>query len=158
MTPDSPALLNIGLYAPRIAQNVGQIGRTCFAMGLSLNLIRPFGFRLDARELRRAGVGYWDSLDPTIYPDGEAYWDSAPPRTFLVTKHGERSYLDVEFRPGDGLLFGNETEGFPPAWLEQRGPQTIRIPMLHPEARCLNLATSVSVVAFEALRKMGGIS
>lgn len=127
-------------------------------MGLSLHLIRPLGFKLDARELRRAGVGYWDSLDPTIHADGEAFWREAPPRTFLVTKHGKQSYLDARFSAGDGLLFGNETEGLPPAWLEERRAQTIRIPMTNPEARCLNLATSVSVVTFEALRQMGRIA
>lgn len=150
------ARLQVVLYAPRIAQNTGQIARTCYAMDLGLHLIRPLGFRIDEASLKRAAVGYWPELDPTIHASGAEFWAtvSDPSRVFLVSKRGGRPYTSLRFRAGDHLLFGNETEGLPDAWLTERASQTLAIPMARPEARCLNLATAASAVIFEAVRQL----
>lgn len=152
--------LQVALFAPRIAQNTGQIARTCFAMNLGLHLIRPLGFRIDAASLRRAAVGYWEELRPTIHADAAAFRTAMPlpARVFLITKHGRQIYTDARFRPGDTLVFGNETEGLPADWLVAHPDQTLRIPMHRPEARCLNLATAATVLIFEALRQIDSSS
>jgi tRNA (cytidine/uridine-2'-O-)-methyltransferase len=149
--------LHIALFAPRIAQNTGQIARTCFAMNLALHLIRPLGFRIDGPALRRAAVGHWHELNPTIHASGQAFWNAFPDpsRVFLVTRHGRRAYTSVDFHPGDTFLFGNETEGLPPEWLDAHADRTLAIPMARPEARCLNLASAASAVMFEAIRQLG---
>lgn len=148
--------LNVVLYAPRIAQNTGQIARTCYAMGLKLHLIRPLGFRIDAASLRRSAVGYWDELQPLIHASVEAFLETAgaPDRVFLVTKFGATPYTAVNYRAGDYLVFGNETEGLPAAWRDACPDRTLAIPISHPEARCLNLASAASAVTFEALRQI----
>jgi tRNA (cytidine/uridine-2'-O-)-methyltransferase len=149
-------MLNLVLYAPRIPQNTGQIARACLAMNCRLHLVRPLGFRVDAPALARASVGYLKEVDLTVHADGEAFWSAVadPARAWLVTKFGRRAYTEVNFAADDWLVFGNETEGLPADWLARRPGQTIRIPMLNPRARCLNLATAASVVMFEALRQV----
>ena len=149
--------LNIALYAPRIPQNTGQIGRACLAMGCRLHLVRPLGFRVDAAALRRASVGHLAELDMQIHADGEALWQTIgdPGRAWLVTKFGRARYDEVNYAPGDWFIFGNETEGLPPRWLDDHAGRTLRIPMARAEARCLNLATAASAVMFEALRQIG---
>ncbi len=151
-----PPALRIVLYAPRIPQNVGQIARTCYAMNLELHLIRPLGFRIDSAALQRAGVGYWDRLAPQVHADTEAFRAALPDdaRVYLVTKHGRTAHTQGRFAPGDWLIFGNEDEGLPETWIEEQIDRTLVINMVNPAARCLNLATSVSVVAFEALRQI----
>lgn len=153
---EHPASLRVVLYAPRIPQNVGQIARTCYAMNLELHLIRPLGFRIDSAALQRAGVGYWDRLAPQVHADADAFRSALPDdaRVYLVTKHGRTSHTRARFAPGDWLVFGNEDEGLPETWIEEQIERTIVIEMPNPEARCLNLATAVSVVAFEALRQI----
>lgn len=148
--------LNIVLYAPRIAQNTGQIARTCFAMNLKLHLIRPLGFRIDEASLKRSAVGYWEQLDPVIHASVEAFRESVPDsgRVFLVTKFGLTPYTQMTFRIGDFLVFGNETEGLPSSWRESSPGRTLAIPMARPEARCLNLASAAAAVTFEALRQI----
>jgi len=152
--------LNIVLYAPRIAQNTGQIARICYAMDLKLHLIRPLGFRIDEASLRRSAVGYWNELQPEIHPSVETFLESVPDpsRLFLVTKHGSLSFTKAQFRPGDFLVFGNETEGLPAAWREAVRERTLVIPMARPEARCLNLASAAAAVTFEALRQINAES
>lgn len=126
------------------------------AMNLELHLIRPLGFKTDAATLRRAGVGYWEEMQPVIHDRGETFWNSVadPSRVFLITKFGRRDYTDAAFKQGDYLLFGNETEGLPREWLDARSDQTLFIPMKNPAARCLNLATAASAVIFEAVRQI----
>jgi tRNA (cytidine/uridine-2'-O-)-methyltransferase len=150
------ARFHVALYAPRIAQNVGQIARTCYAMNLGLHLIRPLGFRIDGPHLRRAAVGYWEELNPTIHPSGADFWTSIPDpsRVFLVTKQGRHAYTSAHFCSGDMLLFGNETEGLPADWIEAHADRTLAIPMARAEARCLNLASAASAVIFEAIRQL----
>jgi tRNA (cytidine/uridine-2'-O-)-methyltransferase len=148
--------LNIVLYAPRIAQNTGQIARTCFAMDLRLHLIRPLGFRIDEASLKRAAVGFWDELSPLVHDSVETFRASVPnaDRLFLVTKYGKASYTQAGFMPGDTLVFGNETEGLPAEWIEAQAERTLSIPMVRSQARCLNLAAAAAAVTFEALRQI----
>jgi tRNA (cytidine/uridine-2'-O-)-methyltransferase len=149
-------MLNVVLYAPRIPQNTGQIARACFAAGARLHLIRPLGFQLTAAAMRRAAVGYLAEMDLTVHADSEDFWAQVPDaeRTWLVTKFGARAYDQAAYAPDDWLIFGNETEGLPPAWLDRASARTLVIPMPNPAARCLNLATSAGIVLFEALRQL----
>ncbi len=158
--PEPRNPIHLVLHAPRIPQNTGQIARGCLAMGCRLHLIRPLGFRVDAPALRRAAVGHLEQVDLEVHADGEAFWSAAPnlDRVWLVTKHGRLDYAEVAYQPGDWLIFGNETEGLPPEWLQRHAERTVRIPMVNPAARCLNLATAAAVVMFEALRQVGGRS
>ena len=155
--PETRNPIHLVLHAPRIPQNTGQIARGCLAMGCRLHLIRPLGFRVDAPALRRAAVGHLEQVDLEVHADGEAFWSAAPnpDRVWLVTKHGRLDYAEVAYQPGDWLVFGNETEGLPPEWLQRHAERTVRIPMVNPAARCLNLATAAAVVMFEALRQVG---
>lgn len=156
-------MLHVVLYAPRIPQNAGQLARACWAMGCRLHLIRPLGFRIDAPGLKRAAVGHLAEMmkagEIVIHKDGEAFWQSVPDlsRVWLVTKFGKRDYTTAQFRDGDWIVMGNETEGLPPplleTWRAERPDQTLRIPMPNPAARCLNLATAATAVLFEALRQ-----
>jgi tRNA (cytidine/uridine-2'-O-)-methyltransferase len=153
---NSIPILRIALWAPRIPQNTGQIARTCFAMGMELHLIRPLGFRTDAASLRRAGVGYWEEVNPVIHTDLDVFWNAVddPARVFLFSKHAPRSFRDARFRRGDYLLFGNEDEGLPSDCLAAHADRALVIPMKNPAARCLNLAAAVTAASFEALRQI----
>ena len=153
-------MLNVVLYAPRIPQNTGQIARACWAMNCRLHLVRPLGFRMDAPALKRAAVGTLAEMDIPIFADGDVFWRSVPDfgRAWLITKFGRREYTQARYQAGDWLVFGNETEGLPPEWLERQGERTLRIAMPNPQARCLNLATAASAVLFEALRQIMGSS
>ena len=150
-------MLNVVLYAPRIPQNAGQVARACHAMGCRLHLVRPLGFRIDAAALKRAAVGYLADVDYAVHADGDALWNAIGPdrQPWLVTKFGRQPYTRVDYCDGDWLIFGSETEGLPRPWLELHADRTVAIPMLNPQVRCLNLATSVAVVMFEALRQIG---
>ena len=157
-SPEEPRIpLHIVLYAPRIPHNSGQIARSCLAMGCRLHLVRPLGFRLDAAALRRSAVGHLAEVDLQVHADGDALWRVAPDPThvWLVSKYGQINYTDVNFQEGDWLIFGNETEGLPSDWLQRHADRTLCIPMVNPQARCLNLATAVTAVMFEALRQIG---
>ncbi len=147
-------LLHVVLYQPEIAQNTGAVGRTCVAVGAKLWLVRPFGFRLDDRHLRRAGLDYWQHLAWEAVDDWDALWRRlASPAPWLFSKKAARAYTDARFARGDVLVFGNESEGLPASMLAANRPRTLRIP-IRPEARSLNLSVSVGVVAFEARRQM----
>jgi tRNA (cytidine/uridine-2'-O-)-methyltransferase len=147
-------LLHIVLFEPEIPQNTGNIGRTCVAVDAKLWLVRPLGFRLDERRLRRAGMDYWQHLDWEIVAD----WNSLQQRLagrpmWLMTKTGQRSYTAADFARGDVLVFGSESRGLPPSLLQVDPQRCLRIPMRE-EARSLNLACSVAVAAYEALRQI----
>jgi tRNA (cytidine/uridine-2'-O-)-methyltransferase len=151
----SDAPLDIVLYQPEIAHNTGSVGRTCVGLGAKLWLVRPLGFQLDDRRLRRAGLDYWPSLDCEIVDD----WDSLARRLdgrrfWFLTKTAERAYTEARFAPGDVLVFGSESRGLPRSLLAGRAEQCLRIP-IRPAARSLNLSISVAVAAFEARRQIG---
>jgi len=147
-------MLNIVLVEPEIPQNTGNVARTCAATGSRLHLVRPLGFEIDDRKLKRAGLDYWHLLDITMYDGiGDFFEKNAGGRFFLSSTKAERAYTDVVFKDGDFLLFGKETAGLPESLLERFPESRIRIPMI-PEARSLNLSNSVAVVVFEALRQL----
>lgn len=145
------------LIRPRIAANTGAIGRTCVAAGAKLWLVRPLGFHLDDRHRRRAGLDYWEHLDWTVVDDLEAIDRAfAPERLWLFETGSGPVYTDVRFSPGDALVFGSEDQGLPPSWIESRRDRVVRIP-IRPEARSLNLANSVAIGLYEAVRQVGGL-
>lgn len=146
--------LHIVLYQPEIPPNTGNVGRTCVAVGAKLWLVRPLGFRMDEKSRRRAGLDYWQHLDWQAVDDWPTLLLNLPSeRIWLLSKHGTTSYTDVGFRPEDVFVFGSETSGLPQSLLEHYSDRVLRIPMQAP-ARCLNLASSVAVVAYEARRQL----
>ena len=146
--------LHIALYQPEIPQNTGNIGRTCVALGAKLWIIRPTGFRLDAQQLRRAGLDYWQHL---VW-EAVDHWDDfltrfSGRRIWIITKFGKAIYHQAKFQRSDVLLFGSETSGLPPGIHAQFSDHSIQIPMRE-EARSLNLSNAVSIVAYEAHRQL----
>lgn len=145
--------MNIVLLEPEIPANTGNIGRTCVATGTSLHLIEPLGFRLDEKSIKRAGMDYWDKLDVSRYRDYNDFLDvNKPKRVFMATTKAKKVYTDVEFEPDDYIMFGKESAGIPEEILVDNEEYCIRIPMLD-EIRSLNLANSVAIVLYEALRQ-----
>ncbi len=146
--------LHIVLYQPEIPDNTGNIGRTCVALGAKLWLVRPLGFRLDDRHLRRAGLDYWQHLDWEAVDDWPELQRRIPDRQpWFFTKHASKLYTEARFAQGDVLVFGSESQGLPPSLVASDPNRLLRIPMA-PEARSLNLAVSVAVAAYEARRQM----
>lgn len=154
-TPWPPNPFTVALVEPQIPPNTGNIARTCAATGCSLHLVGKLGFSLDDRYLKRAGLDYWDAVSVSEFPDPEAYVHSLPSDRFhLFTTAGSRLYTEVDFHEGDTLLFGSETQGLPDRWLECYPERTVAIPIRPEAVRSLNLAVSVGVALFEALRKI----
>jgi tRNA (cytidine/uridine-2'-O-)-methyltransferase len=150
-------LLHVVLYQPDIPQNAGNIGRTCVAVGAKLWLVRPLGFRLDDRYLRRAGMDYWEHLDWEAVESWEEVRQRLPGRRhWCLTKTAERLVWDARFETGDILLFGSETRGLPESILAEDRQRNLKLPML-PAVRSLNLASTVNTVAYEAVRQFGGL-
>ena len=149
-------MFNIVLVEPEIPPNTGNIGRLCLATGSKLHLVKPLGFSIDDRELKRAGLDYWKKVDLQIWDSFEDLRaaQKQPGRMFLLTTKSERAYWDIRFRPGDFLVFGRETKGLPEKMLAAHPGQLLTIPMRG--TRSLNLATAVAIVLFEALRQQRG--
>ena len=150
-------MFNIVLLEPEIALNTGNIGRTCVASGAKLHLIRPLGFRLSEKEIKRAGLDYWKELDPMVYDDYEDFLDKNPAalqRCFFATTKGQNTYANVTYRPGDYIMFGRESAGIPEEILAENKDRCIRIPMVS-DKRSLNLSNSAAIVLYEALRQNG---
>ena len=147
--------LNIVLYSPEIPQNTGNISRTCAVTGAALHIIRPIGFEISDRTLKRAGLDYWDKLDVTYYDSYRDFLDKNPgAEIYYFSSHAERCYADVEYPDGIFLVFGCESVGLPRELVEANRERSLRIPML-PTLRCLNLSNSVAIVTYEALRQRG---
>ena len=147
-------MLNIVLVEPEIPANTGNIARTCAATKSQLHLIKPLGFSIDDKHLKRAGLDYWHLLDVKIYENLEEFFEKNPDgRFFYLTTKAPRSYLEAEFSDGDFLLFGKETKGLPEEMLYRNEERCIRIPMRE-EARSLNLSNAVAIVTYEALRQL----
>lgn len=146
--------MHIVLVEPEIPGNTGNIARLCAATGASLHLVRPLGFSVDDRYLKRAGLDYWHLVDIHYYDSVEEVLAAYPdaPR-FLLTTHAHRSYTRVEYTKDSLLIFGKESAGLPEAFRMAHEDECIRIPMV-PEARSLNPANSVSIVLYEALRQV----
>lgn len=147
------AKLNIVLYEPEIPQNTGNIGRTCVATGTRLHLIEPLGFRLNEKEIRRAGMDYWKDLDVTRYVNYQDFLDKNPgAKIYMATTKGKNVYTEVCYEPDCYIMFGKESAGIPEEILAHHRDQCVRIPMIG-ETRSLNLSNSVAVVLYEALRQ-----
>lgn len=145
--------MNIVLFEPEIPANTGNIGRTCVATGTKLHLIEPLGFRLDEKEIRRAGLDYWKDLDVTIYRDYEDFIMKNPDaKLYMATTKAVHVYTEVTYEPDCFLVFGKESAGIPEEILLEHKETSIRIPMIG-EIRSLNLSNSVAVVLYEALRQ-----
>ena len=151
------ALLNLVLYQPEIPQNTGNIGRTCVAIGAKLWLIRPLGFRVDDRSLKRAGMDYWEHLDWEIADSLDDVRKRLPDsHVWCLTKTATRLVWDATFHAGDILLFGSESRGLPASILSLNPASNIKLPMSD-LVRSLNLASTANTVAYEAVRQFGGI-
>ena len=146
---------NIVLVEPSIPPNTGNIARLCAATGSVLHLVEPLGFDLSEKQLRRAGLDYWASVELHTYPDLDAFLDRNPGgRKFLFSTAGRTSVFDVAFRPGDFLVFGNETVGLPDGLIARHPPEQVcNIPIRLDHVRSLNLSNCASIVLYEALRQ-----
>ena len=153
-------MIHIVLFQPQIPQNTGNIGRMCAVTRSRLHLIYPLGFEVTDKNLKRAGMDYWFSLDVHHHADWAAFKASpaAPQRLWLFTTHATRSFWAVHYHADDGLVFGNEGSGAPD-WLhaELGDAQRVKIPHANAELRSLNLSTSAGIAAYEALRQLGGL-
>jgi len=150
-------LLHVVLHQPDIPQNTGNIGRTCVAVGAKLWLVRPLGFHLDEKHLRRAGMDYWHLLDWEVVENWHDLKERLNGRTFwYLTKTASRLVWDATFQRGDVLVFGSETRGLPPSILTEFPSHNLKLPM-RPEVRSLNLASTVNTVVYEAVRQFGGL-
>lgn len=150
-------LLNVVLYQPDIPQNAGNIGRTCVAVGAKLWLVRPLGFRLDEKHLRRAGMDYWQHLDWEAVESWEEIERRLPSRNvWCLTKFATRLAWDAQFQRGDILLFGSETRGLPESLRTRYAASNLKLPMRE-EVRSLNLASTVNTIVYEAVRQFGGL-
>lgn len=146
-------MLNIVLFQPEIPSNTGNIGRTCVATNTKLHLIEPLGFRLNEKEIKRAGMDYWEHLEVTRYINYQDFQAKNPnAKVWMATTKAKQVYTEVSFGPDDYIMFGKESAGIPEEILIENEESCIRIPMLD-KIRSLNLANSVSIVLYEALRQ-----
>jgi tRNA (cytidine/uridine-2'-O-)-methyltransferase len=151
--------LHVVLYQPAIPPNTGNIGRSCVAVGAKLWLVKPLGFRIDEKELRRAGLDYWPHLDWEAVDDWQELSarlgdQLAAGRAWFFTKTASRLYTNAQFAAGDLLVFGSETSGLPPEILAAYADRTLRIPM-RSQVRSLNLSASAGIAMYEAVRQIG---
>ncbi|MBU6402982.1 MAG: tRNA (cytidine(34)-2'-O)-methyltransferase [Verrucomicrobia bacterium] len=148
--------MNVVLVEPEIPPNTGNVARLCAATRTRLHLIEPFGFTLDDAQLKRAGMDYWQHVEWRRWPSWTEFESRLPAgaRLWLVESGGPRHYAEVEYQPGDYLVFGRETAGLPKGLLHHRRNGWLRIPMFNPAARSLNLSNCVAIVLFEALRQL----
>jgi tRNA (cytidine/uridine-2'-O-)-methyltransferase len=148
-------MLNIVLVEPEIPMNTGNIARTCAATFCRLHLVKPLGFDISDRAVKRAGLDYWHMVDLSVYEDlDDLFSRNYIDDLWLATTKAPRSYVQADFREGCWLFFGKETAGLPRQFRQAHADRCIRIPMRE-DARSLNLANSVAIVAYEALRQTG---
>ena len=148
-------MVNIVLHEPEMPANTGNIGRTCVATGSVLHLIEPLGFQINDKMLKRAGLDYWDKLDVRRYLDFEDFLAKNPgAKIYMATTKSKQTYADVSYEDGCYIMFGKESAGIPEEILLDYKETAVRIPMLT-DIRSLNLANSVAIVCYEALRQQG---
>jgi tRNA (cytidine/uridine-2'-O-)-methyltransferase len=152
-------LLHVVLYQPDIPPNTGNIGRSCVAIGAKLWLVRPLGFDLSEKQLRRAGLDYWQHLELEVVDDWAMLKSRlaeplAAGRAWFFTKNATRLYTEVAYRAGDVLVFGSETSGLPPELVAEYAVWAVRIPM-RPVVRSLNLSAAAAAAMYEAVRQIG---
>lgn len=150
------APLHIVLVEPQIPPNTGNVARLCAATGCALHLVQPLGFTIDDRALKRAGLDYWGALGVVLHASLDAFFATHPPeRAWLLSTRAQRAYRGAPFVRGDALVFGKETAGLPSELLTAHPARALRIPMRQGAVRSINLATSVGIVAYEALGTLG---
>ena len=150
-----PQRLHVILAEPEIAGNTGAIGRTCVALGAKLWLVRPLGFQMTDRHIKRAGLDYWPHLDFAVVDHlDEVAAALGRDRLWSFSTRAEAAYTSAPYAPGDGLVFGPESRGLAASWLAGRPDRSVRIP-IRPEARSLNLSTAVAIGLAEAIRRSG---
>jgi tRNA (cytidine/uridine-2'-O-)-methyltransferase len=153
LAADAP--LHLVLVEPQIPPNTGNVARLCAATGCALHLVAPLGFSLDDRELKRAGLDYWDALEVTVHESLEAALAQLAGRAWFLSTRGTRRYDGAPFAFGDALVFGKETAGLPADLLAAYPDRTLQIPMREGAVRSLNLSTAVGIAAYAALAKLG---
>ena len=148
-------MLNIVLHEPEMPANTGNIGRTCVAAGARLHLIEPLGFKINEKQLKRAGLDYWDKLDVTVYDDYNDFLAKNPgAKIYMATTKAHKTYTEVSYEDDCYLMFGKESAGITEEILDDNEDNCIRIPMIG-DIRSLNLSNSVAIVLYEALRQLG---
>lgn len=148
--------LNIVLYQPEIPQNTGNIGRTCVLTNSKLHLIKPLGFSVDDKYLRRSGMDYWKLLDVVYYDSFEEFYNiNGNQKVYLSTTKATKYYTEVNYSMGDFIMFGRESAGVTDEIRELFKETMIKIPMLETSERSLNLSNSAAIIAYEALRQTG---
>ncbi|HKS36456.1 MAG TPA: tRNA (cytidine(34)-2'-O)-methyltransferase [Verrucomicrobiae bacterium] len=149
--------MHIVLVEPEIPPNAGNVARLCAATKTSLHLVEPFGFKLDDKQLKRAGMDYWEHVEWHRWPDWSAFYAQLPPgaRLWFIESHGPRLYTEASYAPNDYLVFGRETAGLPRRLLDANRDRWLRIPMFNLRSRSLNLSNCAALVLFEALRQQG---
>lgn len=146
--------LHIVLHQPEIPPNTGAIGRTCLALQAKLWLVKPLGFEITEKSLRRAGLDYWQHLEWQVVEDWDALQAALPDRNYwLFSRFATRDYLQVSYQPGDVLVFGRETKGLPQSIVDRFPDRLLRIET-HEKVRSLNLSSAVAVAGFEAMRQI----
>lgn len=145
--------VNIVLVEPEIPQNTGNIVRTCAATGTRLHIVKPMGFEIDDKKLKRAGLDYWHFLNIQYYENLDDFFEkNKDGRFFYLSSKAPTAYTEVNYQDNDFLLFGKETKGLPEKLLMEHPERAVRIPMIS-SARCLNLSNSAAIVVYEALRQ-----
>jgi len=148
--------LNIVLFQPEIPQNTGNIGRTCVLTDCKLHLIKPLGFSLEEKQLKRAGLDYWPFLELEIHDSYEALREKYKEATFYYsTTKASKFYSEVEYKKGDFIIFGRESSGLPDNVRDSDPERCIRVPMINTTTRSLNLSNTVAIATYEALRQIG---
>lgn len=146
------AELNIVLVEPEIPQNTGNIARTCAATGAKLHLVRPLGFSISEKAVKRAGLDYWDLVDISVYDNIHDFFEKTNGPYYYFSTKAQHIHSDVKYPDGAYLLFGRETKGLPEELLHNNPDTTVRIPMID-QARSLNLSNSVAIAVYETLRQ-----
>ena len=145
--------MNIVLVEPEIPQNTGNIARSCRATGSVLHIVKPMGFAIDDKKLKRAGLDYWHELDIRYYENLDEFFEKCKGTYYFCSTKAQKRHSEVQYQDGDYLVFGKETKGLPEALLHERYDSCVRIPML-PDIRSLNLSNDVAIVLYEALRQL----
>lgn len=149
-------MLNIVLFEPEIAENTANIGRTCNLTRTKLHLIRPFGFILDDKKMRRVGLDYWNDIDVITHDSFEDFLNfSGKANIYLATTHSNKLYTDVKYQDGDFIMFGSESKGVYQYVHDKLEESAIKIPIRDDSDRSLNLANSANIILYEALRQIG---
>ena len=145
--------INIVLYSPEIPQNTGNIARTCSVTGAALHIIKPIGFEISDKTLKRAGLDYWSTLE-IYYYESYAEFEAShkDDLIYYFSSKGKRRYTDIEYEGSVYLMFGKETAGLPEELIAENPDTTLRMPML-PARRCLNLSNAVAIATYEVLRR-----